>query len=262
MEPRTVPSETEHEHRVVEAYRRRAAEIPVNRYSLSNAGNLMIAQQRERRLLRLLSRFGHSDLRDRRLLEVGCGTGYWLRQFIQWGVQPANAFGIDLLPDRIAAAKETLPAATMLVCGSAAKLPWPDAHFDLVLQSTALSSVLEDSIRAQIASEMLRVVRPSGLILWYDFRYNNPSNRDAKGLSRRLIHGLFPETDVHLESITLIPQIARRLAPLSLPAAALLGSFPFARTHYIGVIRHQRPRIRWFSGKDVGSMPRHTVHNK
>ena len=84
------------ESRIKIAYTRRKRTVPEDRYSYFNRGNLFIVQERERWLLALLDQYSFSPLIDKDILEVGCGTGYWLREFIKWGAQPENVAGIDL----------------------------------------------------------------------------------------------------------------------------------------------------------------------
>ena len=50
-------------------------EVNDQRYSWFNPGHQFIAQQRERRLLDLLRRYGFAALQSKSILEVGCGTG-------------------------------------------------------------------------------------------------------------------------------------------------------------------------------------------
>ena len=52
---------------------------------------------------------------------------------------------------------------------------------------------------------MLRVVKPQGLILWYDFRYNNPRNPNVQGIGATEIRGLSPGRQVELRKVTLAP---------------------------------------------------------
>src|SRR5215475_12345037 len=155
------PSDVE-EDRIRSMYAKRQKDDV--RYSWFSPGHLFIVQEREWRLLTLLRRHNFAPLDTKRILEIGCGTGYWLREFIKWGARPENIIGIDLLPDRVVEARKLSPKAVKIYCGSATQLTFPDATFDLVLQSTVFSSVLAADTKQQIASEMLRVLKGNGLI--------------------------------------------------------------------------------------------------
>lgn len=221
-------------HRIRAAYaRRRDQEL----YSWFNPANLFLMQARERRVLSLLKRLGLTSWEGRRLLEVGCGTGLWLGEFIKWGAPPESLVGVDLLADRIVAARERLAARVGLAQANAAFLPFPDASFDLVLQSMVFTSILDAAMKAAVAREMLRVLKPGGLILWYDYYLNNPKNPDVQGVKKREIRKLFPGCRVELERLTLAPPLARALAPYSFLLCYLLEKLPLLNTHYLGVIR-------------------------
>jgi ubiquinone/menaquinone biosynthesis C-methylase UbiE len=96
-------------------------------------------QEREQRLLTLLRRHGFALLDTYKILEIGCGTGYWLREFIKWGARPENIAGVDLLSDRVTEAKKLCPEAVQVQCGSATELAFPNDTFNLVLQSTVFT---------------------------------------------------------------------------------------------------------------------------
>jgi ubiquinone/menaquinone biosynthesis C-methylase UbiE len=112
-----------------------------------------------------LAPYGFAPLDTKKILEGGCRTGYWLREFIKWEARPEKIAGTDLLADRIAEASRLCPKGVRLQCGSAAELPFPDQTFDLVLQSTVFSSVLGSSMKQRMASEMLWMLKEDGLIL-------------------------------------------------------------------------------------------------
>jgi SAM-dependent methyltransferase len=223
------------EARIRTAYEKRGADD--RRYSWFSPGQQFIAQQRERRILALLHRHGFAGLESKAILEVGCGTGQWLREFIKWGARPENVTGVDLLPDRVFKAQELCPSALRIQCASAAQLPFADNRFDLVFQSTVFTSILDPELKRRVAAEMLRVVKLDGLILWYDYHVNNPWNLDVRGVKRREIYQLFPNCRIHLGRITLAPPLARALASYSYLACYLLEKFPPLCTHYLGVIR-------------------------
>lgn len=123
-------------------------------------------QELEWDLTRFLTREGVA-LGGARVLEVGCGSGYFLHRFVEYGA--AHAAGIDLMEDRIAQARTRYPTLEV-VAGDASALPWDDGAFDLVTQFTCLSSVLDPDLRARIAAEMWRVTAPGGAVLSYDMR--------------------------------------------------------------------------------------------
>jgi ubiquinone/menaquinone biosynthesis C-methylase UbiE len=223
------------EARIRAAYAKREQEDA--RYSWFNRAYQFMAQQRERRVLAVLDRFGLAALKSKTILEVGCGTGQWLRDSIKWGARPENITGIDLLLDRAKRARELCPPAVGIQCASAAQLPFCSEKFDLVLQATVFTSILDEELKYQVAAEMLRVVKFDGLILWYDYHVSNPWNKDVRGVKRRQIYQLFPSCRIDLERITLLPPLARILAPYSYLSCYFLEKVPLLCTHYLGVIR-------------------------
>ncbi len=223
------------EARIRAAYERR--EQADTRYSWFNPAYQLMMQQCERRLLVLLSRCGFEELQFKTTLEVGCGTGHWLREFVKWGARPENVTGIDLLADRVSRARQLCPLGVRIHRASAAQLPFSSESFDIVLQSTVFTSILDEELRQRVAGEMMRVVKPDGLIVWYDYHVNNPWNPDVRGVKRREIYELFPSCQIDLERITLLPPLARALAPYSYLMCYLFEKFPPLCTHYLGVIR-------------------------
>jgi ubiquinone/menaquinone biosynthesis C-methylase UbiE len=114
---------------------------------------------------------------------------------------------------------------------NAARLPFADASFDVVFQSMVFTSVLDPKIKQAIASEILRVLRKRGRFVWYDFLYDNPQNKDVKGIGRREIAGLLPGCELHLWRLTLAPPIGRIVAAVSPFLFHLLSCAPFLCTH-------------------------------
>jgi len=193
-------------------------------------------QERHWATLRLLRRYGFHPLGDYRLLDVGCGDGRTLRQFVQWGARPERLAGIDLRADAIRHATALAPQMD-LRCGPATELPWPDASFDIVCQHTVFTSILDESQREKVAAEMDRVLRGGGVILWYDFMYNNPSNPNVRGVKKKELRALFPGFALHLRRITLAPPLARWLPGAILPVLyPLLNATLLLRTHYLGLL--------------------------
>jgi len=223
------------ETRIRAAYARRRGDDVL--YSMFSSGHLFMCQERERQILALLKRHGFDPLRTKKILEIGCGAGYWLREFVKWGARPENVFGVELLPGLVGEAKNLCPSTIKIDCGSAAELAFPDAIFDLVFQSTVFTSILDAGMKRSIASEMIRVIKKDGLILWYDYRVNNPRNPDVRGVTKREIQQLFAGCRVKLLRATLAPPLVRLIAPYSWLASYLLSKIPLLCTHYLAVIQ-------------------------
>lgn len=211
-------------------------------YSWFNKANLFAIQQRQRTLLVTLKEHNWVDLSRLQILEMGCGGGGVLTDFLNFGVSPQNLFGIDLLADRLLHAKHNLPSSHFMNADGQ-NLPFPSESFDLAMQFTALSSLLDSNVRQKICSEMIRVLKPSGLILWYDF-WLNPTNPQTRGIRPEEIKRLFPDCYYEFHRMTLAPPIARRLVPLSWGFCLFLESLKIFNTHYFVAIS-KIPFTRW-----------------
>jgi ubiquinone/menaquinone biosynthesis C-methylase UbiE len=224
--------------RIREEYRRRDTSQALRRhYSLFNEAILLQFQSQERSLLALLKQHQLTNLTDKKILDVGCGSGIQLQRFITYGALPTNLSGIDLMANRIEQARRLNPAIDWQV-GSAHQLPYPDASFDVVTIFLVLSSILSTTVRQRIADEAWRVRKPSGLILCYDFAYSNPRNPAVQGVSRRQIRQLFtrPEAKFAFRQVVLAPPISRLVAPHAYWLAHTLEQLKFLNTHVISII--------------------------
>jgi ubiquinone/menaquinone biosynthesis C-methylase UbiE len=215
---------------------RRSREIPSDYYSLSQPGMLYVYQQMARDFVRTLAREGQFPLGTRRVLDVGCGYGSWLLELDIWGAEQGRLAGIDLDPTRAARAAARLPAADIRT-GDATSLPWASASFDTVIQSTAFTSILEQSMRTAVAGEIARVLAPDGMVLWYDFFRQNPRNPNVRAMRLHELRELFPGFDIAHRRVTLAGPIARRLAPWSWTGCLVLESLKLLNTHYLAVLR-------------------------
>ena len=222
-------------NRIVSEYRRREKEIPRDFYSYARPVNQFFRTQTARIVIRTLVENNLFPLETYTLLEVGCGRGSHLIESTQWGANPQDLAGIDLLDNRIKDAQKVLPEADIR-CGDAQNLPWENNSFDVVTQFTVFTSILDPHVKKAIASEMLRVLKPNGLMLWYDFRYNNPRNRNVKGIEAQEIQSLFPNCQIKFQKTTLAPPLARAIIPVSWIIALALEKIPVLCTHYLAAI--------------------------
>jgi SAM-dependent methyltransferase len=215
-------------------YARRAA---TDRYSLLQPDVWLTVQERQRAMLRLFARLGWHTLADRRLLEVGCGSGGNLLEMLRLGFAPEHLSGVELLPERLEAARRSLPPAVTLLGGDASQQPLPEGQADVVLLSTVFSSLLDDAFQQQLADAVWRAVKPGGGVLWYDFTVDNPRNPDVRGVSVARIQQLFPQGQVRAQRLTLAPPLGRAAARLHPTLWTLLNALPVLRTHVLAWVQ-------------------------
>jgi SAM-dependent methyltransferase len=226
----------------------RRARTPGDRY----APNLPDVQARvtERRAVTqaLLARhLGPHALAALDVLEVGCGGGANLLEWLALGVPPERLVGNELLPERFAAARAALPAAVRLLAGDARRLSLPEASFDIVQQSTVFTPILDDNARVELAAAMWRWVRPGGAVLWYDFTVDNPRNPDVRGVPLARLRQLFPGAQIDARRVTLAPPLARALGRIHPSLIRWAAALPLLRTHVLAWVgkpaARTRPRI-------------------
>jgi len=226
-------------------------------YSESNPVYQQRVQRMERAVLgalgalRLDRRIGELDV-----LDFGCGNGRWFGRWRSWGASGSRLTGVDLRESVVDLARRAFPDCRFVAVPEGA-LPFPDESFDVVVQSVTFSSILSDEIRGRAAREILRVLRPCGVLMSYDLAMNNPRNPNVRALRRKDLDRLFPGTErVRAARITLAPPLARLLVPRWPAMAELLESCcPFLRTHLHAILRkvpgRERVAIRPGTAGDV-----------
>lgn len=170
-----------------------------------------------------------------RVLDVGCGVGGGGELARNLPVEISTEVGVDLLEERL----RSVPSGqrnTPAVAADARRLPFADDSFDLIVQSTMLSSVLDDTIAHHIAQDIDRVLAPGGAIAWYDLRVRNPQNKSVRGYSLSSIKSLFPGYDATVRSTTVVPPLARRLGAATPRLYSWLDRVPLLRTHLVGLL--------------------------
>jgi SAM-dependent methyltransferase len=187
----------------------------------------------------MLHRMGVFPKSGDQCLEVGFGSLGWLSELIGWGVRESDLHGVELDPSRALKARQVLPVADLRT-GDAVELPWDDGTFRLAISSTLFTSILDQDVRRLVADEIVRVLAPGGALLWYDFAYDNPANRNVRGIGRAEIRRLFPMLQGKIRPVTLAPPLARLLAPNSWTLATFLEAIPLLRTHLMAVLIKSR----------------------
>ncbi len=166
-------------------------------------------------------------------IEIGAGEGANIDFFRSLGIKDENIFAAELLQERAQKLRKKYPRITV-VEGDALQLNFENT-FDIVFQSLVFTSILDADFKQKLAAKMSSMLKPEGIILWYDFKFNNPSNNDVKGVGKEEIRKLFPHaTEITFFNVTLAPPIGRRVGSMY---EFVNSFFPFLRTHLIAVIK-------------------------
>lgn len=211
-------------------YARRDGAADAQRYSLyANAAALQAQQERVRVMGQIWQKHGWDSLAHRQVLEVGCGSGGNLQDLVRLGATPSCLSGIELMPERAAMARASLPQQVQIMEGDASTAAIARNSQDAVLAFTLFSSLLDNPFREDLAHTMWDWVAPGGGVLVYDFTIDNPRNPDVKGIPLSEVTALFPHANIQSRRITLAPPIARRLPPSLINGASTVCFF--LRTH-------------------------------
>jgi ubiquinone/menaquinone biosynthesis C-methylase UbiE len=103
-----------------------------------------------------------------RLLDLGCGTGSFLRE-VKTNWPRLYVTGLDLSPHYLGVARQALSAwsRTRLFEGAAEALPFGGGEFDIVT-AIYLFHELPPAVRRAVAGEIGRVLRPGGTLILVD----------------------------------------------------------------------------------------------
>lgn len=169
------------------------------------------------------------------LLDIGCGGGDLASMLDARGLRPARYIGLDLLEERVDAARRAVPWGEFLT-GSADDVPLPDGSVDVVVAATLFSSLRERFLREAVAGEIARVLRPGGRLVVYDIRYPSPRNRAVTPVTVTGLRALFPGWPLIARSMTVLPPIARSMLAAGRRRYRALASIPPMRSHIAAIL--------------------------
>jgi ubiquinone/menaquinone biosynthesis C-methylase UbiE len=214
---------------VKERYKRRQAEKSASLYDAQKPYVKHATREREEVYKQgIIAHFG--SVEGLKVIEIGAGAGGNISFFKKLGIPPQNIYANELIPERALALRAAHPDIQIIEGDATAMDVTMLGQFDIVFQSTVFTSILDDSFKQTLAELMTRLMKPNGMVLWYDFIYNNPRNKDVKGVGVEEVRHLFPELSLCFSKITLAPPIGRRVGNLY----GLFNLLPILRTHVVG----------------------------
>lgn len=214
--------------------------------------------------LRDISLFALGDVRDKKILDIGCGAGLYSLTFLMMGA--AEVCGQDISPQAIeqACAKMITLGYSNFVgkAGDCANLQFEDDSFDLIYSGDVFEHIT-DELKLKFIREAYRVLKPGGvftvktpnknylrlsnalhrikalLSLKNPFNIhiahtrNNPDNEHHGLTTHRGLESLFSQTMFHFPTTTLAD--LNKGLPRSI--SRLLGRYRFFNQHIIMTVR-------------------------
>lgn len=149
------------------------------------------------------------NLHDKKILDIGCGEGVWLKQFAELSGYIANVYGCDIDKEAVESIidkvdiRGDIPKQNLKVC-AAENLGFADQEFDIVFANEVLEHVQDDQLTV---NEVLRVLKPGGLFVFFTPNTGWPFEQ----------HGIFWQGRYIWGNIPLLPwlpkAIQKNLAP-------------------------------------------------
>ena len=153
---------------------------------------------------------GHVPLDGRRVLDLGCGVGEYVRAFADAG---AAAFGCDIERARLAEGRAR--GARGLVAAAGEALPFADGSFDVVVLNEVIEHVADE---VETLREAARVLAPGGRVVIFAPNRLYPFET----------HGVFVRGRYVFGNIPLVNWLPRRLRDRIVPHARVYeaGDWP------------------------------------
>jgi len=161
-----------------DSYQKNAARLA--RWGGLSRDDVILRTAQERAFVELLAPIWKS-LAGLSILDVGCGSGRWLRWYLELGADAESIEGVDVSDARFAEARGIHPTLSLrLIDGE--RLPFEDASFDLVTQWVCFMCIPDEAWRRRMAREILRVLRPGGYLFWWDKPRANTDLTDGRAI--------------------------------------------------------------------------------
>jgi ubiquinone/menaquinone biosynthesis C-methylase UbiE len=134
---------------------------------------------------------GHAPAGSRRVLDLGCGTGFFLAELCQ---KLPGAVGLDISHEMLLVSEQYVPGAR-LVTGDAERLPFQDGAFDVVFCKGSLHHTRD---HVGFLKNCLRTLRAGGVLVMSEPCNDNPLIR----LARWVLYRKSPHFDPGDEGFT------------------------------------------------------------
>lgn len=126
------------------------------------------------------------NLPGKQVLDVGCGYGYFVKRFIEWGADRVT--GLDITDVSVRTLRESFPDHRFIQADiSAASVP-VEGQFDIVSAINVIFHIVEDGKFNQALENLCTYVKPNGHLILVDAFYNSPLINASHAHHRTIRH--------------------------------------------------------------------------
>lgn len=166
-------------------------------YSLRNPVGFYQRIMVLRSLIKILNRNDIKLSKFNSILDLGCGTGYWLRTIAEIRGNSEGLKGVDLSEERIEQAKR-IDKDIKWMKADMCNLPFNDKSFDFVTAFVSFMFLTEGKDLKKAVLEVARILRNDGFFLFYDVLDNKKFQKFTRGFQIKEIKELFSCTGLRL----------------------------------------------------------------
>ncbi|MEB3102215.1 class I SAM-dependent methyltransferase [Ferviditalea candida] len=158
-------------------------------------------------IMQKLGACGFRDLKRTHVLDVGCGDGWWLSKFLDWGAMPERLTGTEFSKSILDLARNSSPPGMNWLETYPNELPVGDNRFDIIVSFGMLMHILDEFMLRQTGREMLRVLSDDGIIIAANLHKDAEKQLEpflsytTKGLGLTELMETFPDCQIEFEEL-------------------------------------------------------------
>ncbi len=166
-------------------------------YSLRNPVGFYQRIMVLRSLIKILNRNDIKLSKFNSILDLGCGTGYWLRTIAEVRGSSEGLKGVDLSEERIEQVKR-IDKDIKWIKADMCALPFEDESFDFITAFVSFMFLTKEKDLKKAVLEVARVLRNDGFFLFYDVLGDKKFSKFTRGFQIKEIEELFSYAGLRL----------------------------------------------------------------
>ncbi len=103
------------------------------------------------------------DIRDKKCLDIGCGSGYWIPSLLNKDAH--TIIGTDISLEGLKQCYDLYHPVSNFVLAQGEKLPFSDSSFEIIMVNWILQELHQHDIFASVIDEIHRILKTNGKLI-------------------------------------------------------------------------------------------------